>query len=220
MLKAVIFDLDGVIADSMQLHFEAEKKTLLKYGISATTEELAAHTGNKVIIKFSAMLEKYKVKANPEDILKIHMAESYEYIKKNVAPVNGVLNLINDLRGERIKLAVASGSPRIFVDFILKKFNMAHLFGVVVTADDVTNAKPSPEIFLQAAKKLKHKPEDCVVIEDAPNGIRAATLAGMKCVAITTTHKRKEIEEADKVISAFNELSVDSISELFKKERA
>ena len=214
MIKAIIFDLDGVIADSMRLHFEAEKKTLLKYGISATTEELAAYTGNKVTVKFSALMEKYGVKANPEDVLKVHMAESYEYIKANVAPVAGIVKLINELHHEKLKLGVASGSPRVLVEYFIEKFNIKKLFDAVVSADDVANAKPNPEIFLKAAQKLGCKPAECVVVEDAPYGIQAARAAGMKSVAIMTTHKKSELQGADRLISSFSELTVRDLKDM------
>lgn len=84
----------------------------------------------------------------------------------------------------------------------------------MLTADDVVKAKPDPEMFLKAAQRLKCRPEECVVIEDAPNGITAARAAGMKCLAITTTHKRDELKGADKVISSFNELAIDYLKRL------
>lgn len=216
MLKAVIFDLDGVIADSMKLHFEAEKKTLLKYGISATTEELAAHTGNKAIVKFSALLKKHGVKANPEDVFKVHMDESYDHIKANVAPVSGIIGLLKELHSVKLKLAVASGSPRVLVEYIIDKFRISKLFDVVLSADDVVKSKPAPEMFLKAAQRLKCRPEECVVIEDAPNGITAARAAGMKCLAITTTHKKEELKGADRIIASFDEITADKLAELWR----
>ncbi len=214
MLKAVIFDLDGVIADSMNLHFEAEKKTLLKYGISATTVELAAYSGNKVTVKFSEMLRKHGVKASPEDVLKVHVSESYEYIKLNVAPVQGAIKLLKELNRKKLKLCVASGSPRIFVEFVVDKFRIRGLFEFILTGDDVVNSKPDPEMFLKAAQKKGCKPNECIVMEDALNGIQAAKAAGMKCVAIATTHEKDELAAADKIIGSFSELSISDLKHL------
>ncbi|HLD97596.1 MAG TPA: HAD family phosphatase [Candidatus Nanoarchaeia archaeon] len=214
MLKAVIFDLDGVIADSMSLHFEAEKKTLLKYGISATTKELAAHTGNKIAVKFSALLEKHGSKAGLDEVLRVHAADSYSHIKENVSPVPGILKLVKELHGRKLKLGVASGSPKALVCHMLGKFGILELFDSVLSADDVANSKPDPEIFLKAAKRLKVRPAECVVIEDAPNGLRAAKAAGMKCLAITTTHKKGELRGADRIISAFGEITAGTITGL------
>ena len=218
MIKAVIFDLDGVIADSMGLHFEAEKKTLLKYGVPASTEELAAHTGNKIGVKFAALLKKHGAKANLSEVLKAHAAESYGHIKANVAPVRGILELVKELHGKKLKLGVASGSPKVLVFHMLGKFHILKLFDSVLSADDVSNAKPDPEIFLKVAQKLGCKPSECVVIEDAPNGIRAAKSAGMKCVAITTTHKKSELNGADKIISSFGELTAKDLKSFFSEK--
>ena len=99
-----------------------------------------------------------------------------------------------------------------------KKFNLSDNFDVVVSAaDDVKNGKPAPDIFLKAAEKLNVKPEECVVVEDALNGIKAAKAAGMKCIANTNSFPKDKLTEADLIIDNFNELTIDTIKQLGEK---
>ncbi len=122
--------------------------------------------------------------------------------------------MLESLIQNNLKTALATAAVKDKVRVVLEITGLNKYFSVVVTADEVSKGKPDPETFLKAAGKLSCKPEECVVIEDATNGIRAAKNANMKCIAITTTHHRAELEEADKTVESFAELTAETIKNL------
>lgn len=206
MIKAVIFDMDGVIADSMPLHFEAEKKTLMKYGIRASDDELHKYTGNTVQVKFASLLEANGVNEDVQEVLRNHFSSSHKHIKENVEPVTGFMKLINGLEGH-YKLGVVSGSPRKFIMDILKKFKVEGLFTSIISADDVSKGKPHPEGFLKCAGELQVLPAECIVIEDAPAGIKAAKTAGMHAIGLKSAHGTSyDISAADLIVDSLEKL--------------
>lgn len=120
------------------------------------------------------------------------------------------------LKKNKIKVALASGSQKRFIDFILSKLPI--VFDVVVSYEDVFSSKPDPAIFLTASQKLKIEPRNCLVIEDAHNGVIAAKKAGMKCVGLINKNSGKQdLSEADLIIHKLNELNFNKLQELFKK---
>lgn len=217
MIKAVIFDLDGVIVDSMQTHWEAEKRTLQKYGILVTSKELDEYSGKSILFKFSELLKRYELSVKPEEVLEFHMTEGYEYIKANIKPVKGVIELIKHVHKHNVKLGLASGSPLAFILYVLEKFNVLQLFDSIISVDDITHGKPHPEIFLKSAEALGVKPSECIVMEDAPQGIEAAKRAGMKCFAVTTTFPEEKLVNADKIAESFEGLTIGQLNELLGK---
>ena len=103
------------------------------------------------------------------------------------------------------------------MDLLLNSLSIKHYFDIIISAGEVENGKPSPDVFLIVANKLHLKPENCVVIEDAPVGIQAANRAGMKCIALTTTHDKKELTNADLVIEDLSQITLMEIIQLIKK---
>ena len=105
-------------------------------------------------------------------------------------------------------MALATGASREKLEFILKKFQIKQFFDAIITADDVENGKPDPEVFLKAAQKLGVDPENCIVMEDASNGAEAAKAAGMACIAITSTRGKNQLQKADLVVNSYQELNI------------
>lgn len=112
------------------------------------------------------------------------------------------------------KVALATGATNEKVSIIQMHIPLRQYFSIIVDGGDVTKGKPNPKIFLKTAEKLRVKPQTCLVFEDTLNGIKAAHNAGMKCIAITTTHTREELKEADRVIDSFDELTIETIKHL------
>jgi sugar-phosphatase len=112
----------------------------------------------------------------------------------------GAIELIHGLAKQKVPLALVTGSLRSEAEIVLKTFDIAKYFTKVITAEDTTLAKPNPEGYLKAAVALECDPTDCIVIEDSPNGVRAARAAGMKCLAVTTTHLPDELSEANSIV--------------------
>ncbi|MHA1285619.1 MAG: HAD family hydrolase, partial [Promethearchaeota archaeon] len=120
-----------------------------------------------------------------------------------------------ELKKYNFKLAVGSSGPPENVDLLLKTLKIKDLFDVIITAADVDKSKPHPDVFLKVSEKLNISPDKCIVIEDAPVGIEAARRAGMRSIALTTTHDYKELIDADLVVKDLSYVSIDDIFELF-----
>ena len=215
MIKAVIFDMDGVISHTQIFHSKAESEALKEYGISMPFKELMKkYAGIPDKEMFKKILERFGKEANIDEIIEKKWVIMDKFVKKGIKPVEDVEKLIRFLYKNGFALAVASASPFHFIKSVIKPLKIENMFKSIACADEVTHGKPDPEIFLLAAKKLKIKPVFCIVIEDSSNGVEAAKRAGMKCVAITTTHKREELKNADKIIDSFKEINIDKLKDL------
>jgi beta-phosphoglucomutase len=124
-----------------------------------------------------------------------------EEVRGRVTALPGVMDLLHALHAEGIPCAVTSSGPKANIDLILGELGLGRLFSTVVSGNDVPRGKPDPDLFLMAAARLQLPPRRCVVIEDAPAGIRAAHAAGMPCLAVTTTHNAATMWEADRIVT-------------------
>lgn len=216
MIKAIIFDMDGVISDTLSLHAESESRVLLEYGIKISPQEIIQEF-NAVPDKemFKKIFEKNNKELNFDKIAD-EKWQMFQRLAKDdgIKIIPGSLKLIGLLLKNDFVLGLASSSPQRIIDLILGTFDIRKKFKTVTCTEEVKHGKPSPDIYLLTAKRLKIDPEYCLVIEDAVRGIQAAKAAGMKCIAITTTHKRDELKSADKIINSFPELNLKEIQSL------
>lgn len=132
----------------------------------------------------------------------------------HIRPVRGLVSFLKQLAESGIPIALATSSPRINVDFVLAGTGTADFFKVILDASHVSRGKPDPEVYLKAASALGRKPEECIVFEDSVNGIRSAQRAGMKVIALATTHPPEELPEVDRIISDFNDLDIGALENL------
>lgn len=212
MIKAVLFDMDGVIAETEHVHVEAEKQTLLKYGVQITEDELHRYTGTTAKQMFMELIAKYKLHTTFEKIFNEKEEIMFKLLETDVQPVKGVIELMRKLKEKYVKLAVASSSHRRLVQYVLKKLEITELFDSIVSAEDVAHGKPDPEIFLMSAKRLKVNPAECLVVEDAKLGVEAAKEAGMKCLGYRNPHSGKQdLSKADIVTDDFSSLDVQKL---------
>lgn len=215
----VIFDMDGVLADTGPIHFQSWVKMANEdAGVNFTKEFFEESFGQQ-----SIPITRKLVGTNVEQALVekwANLKEKYyrEMVKNKLEAIPGVIELIRDLKKENIKMAVGSSGPLENVELLLTSLKIKHYFDVVITAEDVKNGKPDPDVFLIAANKLDLKPENCLVIEDAPVGIEAAKRAGMKSIALTTTHKREELYQADIIVEDLTNIHKDAILKLLKEK--
>lgn len=214
MIKAVIFDLDGVISDSQRLHDKANAEILRSYGIKispqAITNRWAGIPQRKV---FEGIFKDNNIQPDIDKAV----FDKWELVKKNIGKIKeipGATKFIKKLHEEKYSLAVASSANADFINRVLNVLKIISYFIAVVDADEVRHGKPSPDIFLKTAEKLNINPSGCLVIEDAPTGVQAAKSAGMICVAITTTHSKEELKLADIIIDSFKELTIPLINSL------
>ncbi len=216
-LKAIIFDFDGVLADTMQIHLESEQRVFKKLGLKITKGELAKYFGMKVSEFNKLVIKEYNLKASVEEIVKEKYAVLDELIKKGrVKAVPGAMELASQAHDAGLKLAIASGSTRKFVEKVLEKIGGKELFPVILGEREVEKGKPSPEIFQKCAEGLGVKPSECLVIEDAENGVVGAKKAGMKVLALKTDFSGKQdYSKADKIINSFREVDLGKVKEWF-----
>jgi beta-phosphoglucomutase family hydrolase len=212
MIKAVLFDMDGVIAETEQVHIEAEKQTMLKYGVQITEEELHRYTGTTAKQTFTELIAKYKIDTTFQKIFNEKEKIMFKLLEKDADPVKGVIELLHKLKEEHVKLAVASSSHRRLVQYVLRKLEITELFDSIITAEDVSRGKPDPEIFLKSAKMLKMSPAECLVVEDAELGVEAAKSAGMKCLGYKNPHSgNQDLSKADIVTDDFSTIDVQEL---------
>jgi len=180
--RAVIFDCDGTLADSMPLHYQALSSTLAERGASIS-EELFYELGGVPTVEIARILnERFGYHLDVEEAAAAKEAR-YAELLPQVRPVERVLEMVREYRG-RYPLGVASGTIRPLVEKTLAALGIAHYFDAVCTADDIRRGKPDPELFLLTAQRLGVAPADCVVFEDSDLGLEAARRAGMQPVDI------------------------------------
>ncbi len=206
--KVILWDMDGVIADSNSFHFAAWQETFVKRRVKFTKEAFTKLFGarNDFIIR-SVLGEKF-----PEKDIESVVQEKEEIFRQkakgNIKPFPGVVKLLNVIKKGNFKLALVSSAPKENIELVISKLNLAGLFDCIVFGQEVPESKPSPQIYLLAAKRLGVDPKDCIAIEDSPLGVKAAKAAGMRCMAVTNTHLRQALEEADKVVDSLEEVDL------------
>ena len=129
----------------------------------------------------------------------------------HLRPYPGVADLVHQLDSRGTLLALVTSSLKAEAELALVTFGLAHLFRVVVTAEDVANGKPAPDGYLLAARRLNVEPAGCIVIEDSPTGVRAAKAAAMSCVAVTNTHSPQQLHEATLIVTKLEPGCLDAM---------
>jgi beta-phosphoglucomutase family hydrolase len=212
MIKAVIFDMDGVIVESEHIHIEAEQQTMLEHGVRISAEELHAYTGTTAKFMFTELIKKYKLDTTFEGIFDEKEEIMFKLLEKETRPTKGVIELLKKLKLKGVKLAIASSSHRRLIEYVLRKLDIGPLFDVVVSAEDVSSGKPSPEIFIKSARRLRVKPVECLVVEDAKLGVEAAKNAGMKVVGYRNPNSGdQDLSRAEMIVDDFLKLSVEDM---------
>jgi len=213
----VIWDMDGVIVDTAQQHFESWQKAFQTVGIELSEEEFKRKFGqrNDAIIRsmFNRPLTDEEI-----DRIASYKEEYFRQIVRNgIKPIKGSAELIKSLAQKGTRMAVASSAPPENISLILEMLDIKHCFNAIVSGGEVQESKPSPQIFLKAAEKIGIEPTRCIVIEDAVTGVTAAKRAGMRCIAISSTNPGEKLREADKVVDSLTELTVSSLEQMMNK---
>jgi beta-phosphoglucomutase family hydrolase len=214
---AALFDMDGVIVHTNPYHKKAFKIFLDKHDISISDQELKDHVYGRTNAEIFPYI--FKDKYTPEK--GEEWADEKEAIfrdlyKKNVEPVSGLLEFLDELQRRGIKAAVGTSAPIENMDFIMDSLNLRHYFDAFLHSADVSEGKPNPEIYLKAADRLEIEPKYCVVFEDSVAGVKAGLNAGMKVVGVATTHTPDEFNGAHMVIKDFKELTMEQVFSLFE----
>jgi beta-phosphoglucomutase len=213
----VIFDMDGVLVDSAEAHFQAWSRLGQEIGMPHPRSLFVSTFGmhNRQIIPL------WLGDGLPEDEVE-RLGERKEAIYREVAasslkPLDGAPELIRGLASMGFSLAVGSSGPRANVELVLGVLGVGDQFAALATGDDVRHGKPNPEVFLKAAGKLCLPPARCAVIEDAPQGVEAALAAGCKVIAVATTRTPAELQAAHLVASSLRDLRPEGILALLEE---
>lgn len=204
--QAVFFDLDGVLVDSMDKHVEAWKEAFSRFGIQVSADEILLREGEKAAVTAEDLFKRNGLEATAERVQSLLKMKREVYGKD--APqglIPGARELLQKLKGAGYRLALVTGSVPRNIDRVMTPDEKA-LFDTIVTAEDVEQGKPSPEPFLTAARNLNIHPSDCIVVENAPLGIKSAKSAGMAVAAITRTLPADMLNEADRIVEGLESI--------------
>ena len=211
---ALLFDLDGVVVDSNKRHVASWRETARRHGFDCPDAE---HIGKCGLRTVAVIRELLRWPVSEEDAARLgeEKEEIYrEGIRRDgIAAVPGVEDFLARARHRGHRCAVGSSAPRANLDLCLAARGLTETFAATVSGEDVRRGKPAPDIFLLAAEHLGARPAECLVFEDAPAGIAAARAAGMRVVALQTSHTAEEIAGADAIVKDFTELTPERLAE-------
>ncbi|MEK9613473.1 MAG: HAD family phosphatase [Flavobacteriaceae bacterium] len=218
MLKCVIFDMDGVIIDSEPLHRKAFYKMFEELGISVAPTLYETYTGMATLPICKELCEKFELSKSPETLVALKRKHFYDLFNNdpNFELIEGVLDLIKHYHQLGLKLILASSASMPNIEFIFNRFDLNEYFAAKLSGADLKASKPHPEIFINAAKISGFSNEECMVIEDSTNGMKAAQSAGIFCVGYKSAHsKNQDYDQADFVIEDFKEIEYPILSTFF-----
>lgn len=212
--KAVIWDMDGVIADTGAAHFAAWRQVMAELGRPFDEADFGRIFGivnpDAVRLLLGETVSSYEIARISERKETLFR----EAVQVHVSLLPGVKTWLERLRQQGYRQAIASSAPRANIEVLLRVLNIGPYFQATVSADDVTKGKPDPAIFIKAAAALGVSPARCVVVEDAVAGVQAARRAGMVCLAVATTQPAERLSDADLVVKRLTELADDAFERL------
>ncbi len=225
MLKAVIFDFDGVIADSELLHYKAINQVVVRFGVDIPREKYWEHyLGYTDIDCFKAISDHYELGLGDKVLWNL-VDEKFtvfkELISSGTTIIAGVTDFIKMLVDNEIPVAICSGAVAADIDLMLDGSELKKIFKFIVSADDIEKGKPDPEGFTKALQILNRSRQDpiaadqCLVIEDSYWGLQAARAAGMKSIAVTNTYPKEKLQDyADYVTDKLDSLTIEDVQKI------
>ena len=215
-MKAVIFDMDGVIIDSEPLHYLADTTLLKKLEIEVPAKYLDKYVGVTDQVMWKELIKDFSIPKDLQELLNAQKSLKLKLLKKgDYQAIEGIPELLKDLYKRRIPVAVASSSSSMFIKEVIKILKIGKYIDIYVSGENVEKSKPEPDIFLKVAEVLQLKTEGCVVIEDSMNGVIAAKKAGMKCIGFQNGNSgTQDLSKADLVVSGIREITIERMSAL------
>ncbi len=202
IFKAILFDMDGVLVDSMNYHMQSWKQLLENDGIFVTERFIYEHEGAMGLDIIENLFHKTGLPIDSNQILEIYDRQNHifreEYLRK-VRLYPETLPLISGFQQRGLRLGLVTSSRMNLVEQIWEDYQGLDRFEAIVTADDVTRFKPNPDPYLKALEKLNQEPEGCLVIENAPAGIQSAKAAGLTCYAVASTLPPSYLQASDRI---------------------
>lgn len=216
MIKTVIFDMDGVIVDTEPVHRYAYYTHFKELNIEVSEDLYTSFTGGSTRNTYQKVKDTFKLDGNVEEYIlrKRTLFNDAFDTKKDLELLEGVENLIKDFYENGMQLILASSASKVTIERVFNRFKLHQYFTDVVSGEDFPKSKPDPAIFLHAASLSKAPKQNCIIIEDSTNGVKAAKAAGIYCVGYNSVHsKNQSLDLADRVINHFEELNFLTVSE-------
>lgn len=216
MLKAVIFDMDGVICHTNPFHSIAFQQFFAKRNLNPTEAEYVEHMYGKNNGYILSHFLGRKIEGEELALLEDEKEGLFRDIyKSEVDPIAGFMEFFAKLKSEEILTAVATSAPRANLDLIIGTLRIGSQMHSQLASEDVSKHKPDPEVYLKSAANLGLTPDNCLVFEDSYSGASSGLNAGMKVVGVLSSHTKDELPQCDLYINDYRELSIDTITNLF-----
>jgi HAD superfamily hydrolase (TIGR01509 family) len=207
MLEAILFDLDGLMVDSEPHSIASWQAVLARRGVQFDQAALDWILGQRLTETAAYAIRLFHLPERPEDLAQEKAEYQITHLNGSITAMPGLIELLDWIDRSGLKKAVASSGLRRYIDAVLAATNLRERFGVVISADDVVNGKPAPDVFLAAARALRVPPENCLVLEDAPLGVQAAKAAGMTCWAVPNAHSYSlDLSLADRIVPSLHDV--------------
>lgn len=210
-MKAVIFDMDGVLVDSQPYHFKADIDTMAEYGVIKDQKFYESFAGTLTADRMRTLKEMFGLDVPVEEMTIKRENMILDIMgKEDIKPVSGIPEFLRSIKEKGLTTAVASSSDYKLINLILDRLKIAKYFDSVTSGSDVKRGKPSPDVFLLAAERIGIEPAECLVVEDSENGVKAAKAAGMKVLGyINPTSGKQDLSLADFITDDFKKISID-----------
>lgn len=215
-IKGILWDMDGVLVDNGELHYQAWKATLTDYDIPFSRKLFQETFG----MNNWSILNKLLGQA-PDQALYQAISDQKERLFRQsthgqVKPLPGVLELLHLGKSKGLRQAISSSAPQENIDVIVDELNLRTLFDAIVSGNKL-NGKPAPDVFLASANAIGVPPQNCLVIEDAIAGVEGAKRAGMLCLAVTNTNPKENLQRADSIVDSLLQVNASFLEELLQK---
>jgi HAD superfamily hydrolase (TIGR01509 family) len=205
VIRAILFDLDGLMVDSEPHSLASWRTVLSSRGVSLDQAVSERMFGLRQIEAACLLIEVYGLA--DQSLLLAREKEEYQirHLGGQIKPMPGLYELLDEIERRALRTAIASSGVRPYVSAVLQTIGLAGRFRAIVTGDDVVNGKPAPDVFLAAAHAVQTQPQSCLVLEDAPSGVQAAKAAGMRCIAVPNAYTRAlDLSAADIILPSLS----------------
>jgi HAD superfamily hydrolase (TIGR01509 family) len=210
MIKAVIFDLDGVLIDSEPLHCKADTKLLRELGADPPENYFDKFTGWTDAAMWEAIKTDYHLIKSIGQLMEMQVPIKLKLLQEgDYKAIPGISELLEEIKTAHLPIAIASSSPKIFIEAVVEKIGIRQYFKVLISGEEIERSKPEPDIFLKAALLLNVNPSECLVVEDSKSGTIAAKKAGMKCIGYQNFNSgNQDLSNADLIVNDIKEIDI------------